>query len=103
MNDMPTVKVDFENMKHSMLTAINNHLDEISKVAESQLESLLSDKNFLDQVRNQIEFTAKHTISKSVNQAIEQEIEKHIKDIVSERYKKLWEDLYPVEDTQDEN
>lgn len=102
MNEMPTIRVEFESMKHSMLTAINQHLDEISKVAESHLEELLSDKNFLANVRTQIELMARQTIAQGVEKAISREVEKHIDVIVQERYKKLWEDLYPPAHPQEE-
>ncbi|HEY5806164.1 MAG TPA: hypothetical protein VIS56_02130 [Candidatus Saccharimonadales bacterium] len=36
MDNIPIVRVEFEQMRHSMLTAINQHLDSISKVAEEQ-------------------------------------------------------------------
>lgn len=95
MQDIPIVRVEFEQMRHSMLTAINQHLDEISQVAEAQLTELLSDQKFLSMVRTQMEMMARNVIAQSVEQALKREMAKHIDDMVAARYKKLWEDLYP--------
>lgn len=88
---IPVIRVEFEHMKHTMLAAVTQHLGEIEAVAEAQLEELLSDKNFLQSVRYQLEITVRATIEQSVREAVKKEVSEHLDEIVDLRWQRMWE------------
>jgi len=47
---MPTIRVEVDHMKHSIISHLGNHMDEISKHVESKIEDAISCYDFEGQI-----------------------------------------------------
>lgn len=81
----PLVRVEFENMRHSMLSAITSHLDEIKAIAEQQIKEMLSDKKFIQSIRDSAELQTRQKVAESITRAVMAEVNEEVRKKAQEK------------------